>query len=138
VPFLQARQVGKPLFRIQDKHPVILQGEQFPLIKRKDVFRVLRLEQSLTHVPVEGTRMKDKTHVLHIAEVPTRLQFRQLVGQFMQLVPFLIVPEGQLAMQLPKVKTKEELQDEHSELDPPKQVRHDGWQLEQVDAELRY
>lgn len=43
----------------------------------------------------------------------------------MQLVPLLIVPEGQLAIQLPRVNTKADAQDEHYVLDPPKQVRHD-------------
>lgn len=62
VPFLQARQEGKPLLNTQDRHPVMLQGEQFPLIKRKEVFGVLRLEQSLTHVPVEGTSIIGEAH----------------------------------------------------------------------------
>lgn len=101
------------MLSIQDKHPVILQGEQLPLIKRKELFGVLRLEQSLIHVPVEGTSMKGMAQKLHIADVPIRLQFKQLLGQFMQIVPLLIVPEGQLAIQLPRIRTRVELQDEH-------------------------
>ena len=50
---------------------------------------------------------------LHMADVPIRLQFKQLLGQFMQIVPLLIVPEGQFAIQLPRIRIKVELQDEH-------------------------
>lgn len=44
---------------------------------------------------------------------PVRVQLRQLLGQFMQVVPLLIVPVGQLAMQLPWTRIKVVAQDEH-------------------------
>jgi hypothetical protein len=50
---------------------------------------------------------------LHNAVAPVREQFRQLLGQFTQVVPLLIVPAGQLAIQLPNTRIKLEAHDEH-------------------------
>ena len=79
-------------------------------------------EHDWTHTfePLMLVRISGEAQVVHDSRLFVRLQVRQLVGQLTQVVPFLVVPEGQEEVQTPFMRMLEELaQEEHSKLLPP-------------------
>jgi hypothetical protein len=65
-------------------------------------------------VPLSAVRIYDEAQRVHVSKLFVILQFKQLAGQAIQAVPFLIVPEGQEDVQTPLIKILVELvQDKH-------------------------